>query len=40
MDRAKRSLETTWTPKKHNQKCPDCGKEYYIDWTVEERTYL
>ena len=31
---------TTWTPKKHNQKCPDCDKEYHIDWTVEERTYL
>jgi rubredoxin len=31
---------TTWTPKKHNQKCPDCGKEYYINWTEEQRTYL
>ena len=31
---------TTWTPKKHNQKCPDCSKEYHINWTEEQRTYL
>jgi hypothetical protein len=31
---------TTWTPKKHNQKCPDCNNEYYINWTEEQRTYL
>ena len=31
---------TTGTPKKHNQKCPDCNNEYHINWTEEQRTYL
>ena len=34
------NLEPLGHPKKHNQKCPDCGKEYHINWTEEQRTYL
>ena len=29
-----------WGPNSHNQTCETCHKEYYLDWTVDERTYL
>jgi hypothetical protein len=29
-----------WTPTTHIQKCRECNKEYYLDWTETERTYL
>jgi hypothetical protein len=32
--------EKDWAPTTHNQKCPQCNKEYYLDWIETERTYL
>ena len=32
--------EKDWEPTMPMQICPHCDKEYHLDWTVEERTYL
>jgi hypothetical protein len=29
-----------WEPTTHNQTCSHCNKQYHLDWTVTERTYL
>ena len=32
--------EKDWEPTLPMQICPHCDKEYHLDWTVTERTYL
>lgn len=32
--------EKNWEPTLPIQICPQCDKEYHLDWTVTERTYF
>ena len=32
--------EKDWEPTMPMQICPHCDKEYHLDWTITERTYL
>ena len=32
--------EKSWEPTLPVQICPHCNKQYHLDWTVTERTYL
>ena len=32
--------EMDWEPTLPVQICPNCNKQYHLDWTVTERTYL
>lgn len=29
-----------WEPTLHTQLCPKCDREYHLEWTVTESTYL
>ena len=29
-----------WEPTTHNQLCPNCNNQYYLEWTVTERNYI
>ena len=32
--------EKDWEPTLPIQICPDCDKEYHLDWTITERNYI